>query len=110
MEGTGEGIGDGVKARLIGVESTRELVYSGNLHVCSANCLRRLSRASVVRLNELKGALKVLKHAAQTASAGVAPSHLVTRRLRLSIVEASRNDSILFASLVLTLDSSIALR
>jgi hypothetical protein len=55
-------------------------------HLCSANCLRRLSWASDVRLREVSGILKFRPHCVHTPTAGTVPSHLSTRRVRIAMM------------------------
>ena len=59
----------------------------GSPHLCSANCLRRLSCASVVFLRRLSGTLKVWEQDVHTPTAGTGPSHLTTRRLGFGTAE-----------------------
>src|ERR1035438_9406965 len=57
------------------------------MHLCSANCFRKLSCASAVFLRESGGTLKALPQSVQTPTAGTGPSHLTTRRLRFSMAQ-----------------------
>lgn len=59
---------------------------SSSLHLCSTNCLRRLSCASDVLLRESSGTLKFLSQCVQMPTAGTVPSHFVTLNLRWDIV------------------------
>ena len=53
------------------------------LHLCSTNCLRRLSCASDVLFRDSSGTLKVRSQFVQTPTAGTVPSHFVTLRFAL---------------------------
>ena len=81
--------------RFLGLSPSSSLAYSAEKppahhlpsisgHLCSTNCFRRFSCASDVLLSELSGTLKVRAHCVHTATVGTAPSHLVTRRLRVA--------------------------
>ena len=59
--------------------------FSSELHLCSANWSLRLSWASVTLDSDARGTLNSRWHKVQMATAGVVPSHLVTRRLRFGM-------------------------
>jgi hypothetical protein len=62
------------------------------VHLCSANCLRRFSCASIILLSSESGTLNSRPQSEQTPTAGTGPSHFVTRRLRAIAIVYGRLD------------------